>query len=281
MSKEKHVVSYLPDFLMGSFNESERETIQSHLKSCPACRREYESMSMLWNALGNLPEEKPSPAMAERFNAMLAAYEQGIRLGESRWSPLQSLNAFIDRVWPKQPAVQFALTLAVLLVGLVVGSRFDNRLPALGGDSPGGDTELAQLRGEVHAMSRMLAVSLLQQQSAGDRIKGVSWTERLSQPDDQVIGALIQTLNYDPTVNVRLAALDVLMKFGERPEIQRMFLESLRKQTSPLLQLALVDVVTELKVPDAAKAFNELLKETKLNPTVKDRVTERLPQLNR
>ena len=130
-------------------------------------------------------------------------------------------------------------------------------------------------------MSRMLAVSLLQQQSAGDRIKGVSWTERLSQPDDQVIGVLIQTLNYDPTVNVRLAALDALMKFGDRPEIQRMFLESLKKQTSPLLQLALVDVVTELKVADAARAFKELLKETKLNPTVKDRVTERLPQLSR
>jgi anti-sigma factor RsiW len=281
MSKEKHIVSLVPDFLMGSFNESERQTIQSHLNSCPACRREYESLSMLWNALGNLPEEKPSPAMAERFNAMLAAYEQGIRHGESRWSLLQSLNAFFDRFWPKQPAIQFALTLAMLVTGLVVGSRFENRVSAVGGDSAKSDTELAQLRGEVHAMSRMLAVSLLQQQSAGDRIKGVSWTERLVQPDDQIIGALIQTLNYDPTVNVRLAALDALIKFGNRSEIQQTFLESLKKQTSPLVQLALIDVVTELKVLDAVATFNEMLKLAKLNPTVKDRIAERLPQLSR
>ena len=280
MTQRGHVVDLLPDFLTGSFDETERETIQSHLKTCPSCRREYESLSMLWNALGNLPAEKPSPAMAERFNAMLAAYEQGIRHGESKSSFVQPLDALLLRIWPKQPAVQFALTLAVLLIGLVVGSRFNAQTGAVSEIAQGRETELAQLRGEVHAMGRMLAISLLQQQSASERLKGVSWTERITQPDDQVMGALIQTLNYDPTINVRLAAIDALMKYGDTPDIQRVFLESLKKQSSPLIQIALVDIVTELKVPDAGTAFNEMLKEKGLNPAVRDRINTRMTQLN-
>lgn len=281
MTKEQHVVSLLPDFLVGSFTKSERESIQSHLKNCSACRREYESLSMLWNSLGSLPDEKPSPAMRERFNAMLAAYDQGIRHGSSKESLWQSLNGIVEWFWPKQPFIQFAMTLAVLALGLMVGSRVDNRSGVAGTGSPAGEMELVQLRGEIHAISRMLAVSLLQQQSASDRIKGVSWTERISQPDDQIIGALVQTLNFDANVNVRLAAMDALTKYGDRPDIQHVFLESLKKQTSPLVQLALVDVVTELKVPEAATAFNDVLKEAKLNPAVKDRITTRLPQLTR
>jgi len=277
MTTQQHIVDLLPDFLMGSFTESERSNIQSHLKACAACGREYESLSMLWNSLSALPEEKPSPAMRERFNAMLSAYEQGIRHGEtlSFW---QSLNGFIGRFWPTQPAVQFAMTLLLLVGSFVLGSRTGSEgLPSAAQASDA--TELAELRGEVQAMGRMLAVSLLQQRSASERIKGVSWTERLPVADEQVIGTLVQTLNYDPNVNVRLAAMDALTKYSEEPEVSSSMVESLAKQTSPLVQLALVEVLAQLKIPGAAAMFRQMLKDEQLNKTVKERIQERLTQL--
>ncbi|MGH2568036.1 MAG: HEAT repeat domain-containing protein [Bacteroidota bacterium] len=274
----QHVIDLLPDFLMGSFTESERGSIQSHLKSCSACRREYESLSMLWNSLGALPEEKPSPAMRERFNAMLSAYEQGIRHSEKS-SVWVTLNGFIGRFLPQQPALQFAMILVLVVGGFVVGSRSADGLTSAGEEQPDNQTELAELRGEVQAMSRMLAVSLMQQQSASERIKGASWTERLPQPDEQVIGTLIQTLNYDPNVNVRLAAMDALTKYADEPEVRETLVESLAKQTSPLVQLALVEVVAELKIPGAATVFRQILKDEQINQTVKERIQQRLAQL--
>ncbi|MCI0707437.1 MAG: HEAT repeat domain-containing protein [Ignavibacteriae bacterium] len=277
MTTQQHVVDLLPDFLMGSFTEPERSSIQTHLKSCAACRKEYESLSMLWNSLSTLPEEKPSPAMRERFNAMLSAYEQGIRHG-AKSSFWESLNAIFARLLPKQPAIQFALMLVLVVGGFTLGSRSADGIVSDGIEQDS-QTEIAQLRGEVQAMSRMLAVSLLRQQSASERIKGASWTERLTQPDEQVLGTLVKTLNYDPNVNVRLAAMDALTKYAEEPEVRETFVESLTKQTSPLMQIALVEVIAELKIPGAASAFREILKSEQINETVKERIQQRLSEL--
>lgn len=277
MMTQQHVIDLLPDFLMGSFTESERSSIQTHLKSCHACRREYESLSLLWNSLSALPEEKPSPAMRERFNAMLSAYEQGIRHGETS-SVWETLNQFISRFLPSQPAIQFAMMFVLVVGSFVLGSRSEDGLE-WGGNGQDDQIELAELRGEVLAMSRMLAISLLQQQSASERIKGASWTDRLSQPDEQVIGTLVQTLNYDPNVNVRLAAMDALTKYSEEPEIRETLIGSLAKQTSPLVQLALVEVIAELNIPGAATVFRQILQSKEINQTVKERIQERLTQL--
>jgi len=270
---QQHVIDLLPDFLMGSFTESERSSIQTHLKSCAACRREYESLSLLWNSLSALPEEKPSPAMRERFNAMLSAYEQGIRHGETS-SVWETLNQFIGRFLPSQPAIQFAMMFVLVVGSFVLGSRSEDGFES-GGNGQDDQIELAELRGEVLAMSRMLAISLLQQQSASERIKGAS----LSQPDEQVIGTLVQTLNYDPNVNVRLAAMDALTKYSDEPEIRETLIGSLEKQTSPLVQLALVEVIAELNLPGAATVFRQLLEKEQLNQTVRERIQQRLSQV--
>ena len=56
-------------------------------------------------------------------------------------------------------------------------------------------------------MRQLVTLSLLQQQSAGDRLQGVNWSYRVEQPDTAVLAALLTTVNHDPNVNVRLAAV--------------------------------------------------------------------------
>ena len=125
MDTNKHVIDLLPDFLAGTFDESDRNAIQSHLQSCSSCRQEFESLSTLWNTLGVLPDAKPGPQVRQRFNAMLAAYEQGIRHASSRASMLSRLDAFIGRLWPQRPAFQFGIAVLMLMLGGIVGSRID------------------------------------------------------------------------------------------------------------------------------------------------------------
>src|SRR5919112_916623 len=64
--------------------------------------------------------------------------------------------------------------------------------------------QVSELRGELRGMREMVAMTLLQQDSAIGRLQGVSWSHQLERPSDQVLATLLETLQYDPNVNVRL-----------------------------------------------------------------------------
>ncbi|MBI3580058.1 MAG: HEAT repeat domain-containing protein, partial [Ignavibacteriales bacterium] len=183
------------------------------------------------------------------------------------------LNELLEHVWPKQPAFQLTIAVVFLFVGYVIGFRVD-------GAKDNSREEVAQLRNEVLNMQRLVTLSLLKVGSASERMKGVSWSEQIRQPDTEVMGALVQALNYDPNVNVRLAAMDALTKFADQPEIKHVLVQSLPKQSSPLIQLALVDVIAETKNTEAAGTFKQMLEQQNLNQTVKERIKERMADLS-
>jgi hypothetical protein len=163
--------------------------------------------------------------------------------------------------------------LVALLVGYLIGARVD-------GGNGSSATEIAQLRSDVQSMQRLVMMSMLKMQSASDRIQGVSWTERITRPDEEVVSALFETLNYDPNVNVRLTALDAVSKLYNQPGIKRSLLEALLKQSSPLLQLAIVEVVSQSRDAEAAATLRQLLKIRDLNKTVRERVEKILKDLS-
>ncbi|HLF20754.1 MAG TPA: HEAT repeat domain-containing protein [Bacteroidota bacterium] len=277
MTSSKHVIELLPDFLMGTFNEHERADIQSHLQSCTGCRQEYESLSMLWSSLGTLPEQKPSQALRERFFAMLSAYEQGIHHAASRPSAWTRLNELFARFWPTQPIVQFAMAIILFLIGGVVGSRIDQNIDQT--IKTESNTEIAQLRGEVLAMSRMLAVSLLQQQSASERLRGVSMSYQLEEGDQELTGALLNTLQFDASPNVRLAALDALTRLMDQDRVRKELIHSLPTQSSPMVQLAMVELMVQTQDQESKPVLQKLLLDPKIDKTVKKRVEQSIKQI--
>ena len=75
---------------------------------------------------------------------------------------------------------------------------------------------MAQLRGQVENLRQMVALSMLQQQSPSARMRGVTYSEKIAQPDPQVLDALLQAVNHDSNVNVRLSAVDALAEVRHR-----------------------------------------------------------------
>jgi hypothetical protein len=273
MKRPNHILGQLPDYLAGSVSSADRLKIERHLRSCPSCKAEYETLTKLWSELGHLPEERPSERLRERFYAELGRHKKLREREAMREHPwLDRLNGLLGRLWPKQPAFQLAVALVCLLGGYVIGFRIDG-----GGQSGNGD--VAQLRAEVQNMQRLVMMSLLKTESASERIKGASWSERISRPDEEVLGALFETLNYDLNVNVRLAALEALAKLSDLPNVRQQLLSSLVKQTSPLIQLALVEVIAEVLDDQAIGTFRQLLKDPNLNKTVRERIEQRLKDL--
>src|SRR5678810_726677 len=96
-------------------------------------------------------------------------------------------------------------------------------------------------------MRQMVALSLMQQQSASERLKGVNWSYQLQQPGNDVLRALLDTLIHDSNVNARLATVDALRQFGDKPVVRRGLIDAMTRGDSPMVRVALIDLAVDLQ----------------------------------
>ncbi len=267
-----HVQDRLAEYLSDDLGRKERAEIDAHLQACTLCREEYDTLLRLWSKLGALPEEKPSEEVRIRFHSMLEAYQEGLRRAPSSSGALAAVNIILEKFWPSQPVTQFGLAVLLLLVGAFAGTRF--------GGGSGDRNEISQLRGEVRHMGQLLTISLLSQQSASERLRGVAWSSQMDQPDEQVVSALLRALKYDSNVNVRLAAIDALGKSVTDPEIGRQVIETLPRESSPLVQIALIDLLVQERVEKSADVLKTMAKDPSVDKAVKQRIATGLGELS-
>lgn len=256
---------WIPDYIAGSLDEHSRRTLEAHMAACERCRKEVSSISALWTNLGMLPEAQPSENMRARFFTALEAYQHGLEQGKQRAHFKDWLNGWFLSWWPKQPAIQFGMAFVLLIVGFFLGNQSQ-----FGG---GSGSEVRQLREDFTQMQRLVALSMLDQQSPIDRLKGVTFSYRLQKPDRQVVDALLNTLNRDPSVNVRLAALDALLQFSEQDEVREGLIASLANQSSPMVQVALIDLLVEIQEKQSLGVLNNFASGDSINTIVKERAT--------
>ena len=242
---ERQLSSYLEDRL----NAVDRDAFASHARGCEICQVELN----LWDRLATLPAPPPPPNLERAFQAMLR------RETSSRVTP----------IWQK-PALGWAAAAILALGGFFVGAQFGGQRPK---------SELEDLRSEMRRMKTLVAMSLLQQQSAVERLRGVNYSGHLENPEEVVVTALVQTLRSDSSIDVRLAAADALRKYSTRPKVSMAMVDALQSQDSPMMQLALIDTLVELQDRRAELPLRHLARETSVNPAVKQRIEKALREL--
>jgi anti-sigma factor RsiW len=263
----------LPDYLQGRLGADRAGVVEKHLAECAACGEE----ASLWKKLALLPEEQPSPALESRFKAMLESYQEGrwektSLAAEKIKTPVPMLWGLGN--WRQLPAAGIVWACIFLFCGFLIGRQSDR------GDSTEVKKQLADLQGELAATRQTVALSMLQQQSASQRLEGVSWSTRLLEPDPKVMGALMHTVRFDNSVDVRLAALDALGRYADRPEVRRELVDVLQTSQSPMVQVALIDLLVDLHDKSAVPQFKKFQQDPHVNPTVKKRVDWGIQQLN-
>lgn len=263
--------NHISDLLLDQLDNETKSEIEQHLSICQACEAEIKNLSAVWAKLGSIPEEQPSADLRLRFDTMLEAYQQGLRQATVRKNWREVVNSWLEKWLPRQPIFQLATATILLIIGVVIGSRLNLV------KSPNG--EMAQLRSEVQNMQRMVALSLLKQQSPSERLQGVSLSYQLEQPNSEILTTLLNTLKYDPNVNVRLATVDALYLFSDRPMIRQGLIESLARQESPLVQIEIIDLLVEIREKRSIQALRQLIKDNHLNPDVRERAKWGIGQL--
>jgi hypothetical protein len=254
--------------------------LEAHLAACESCRTEAWDLRRIWRELERLPEEEPGAEMSARFSAMLAPHlaaagRRGAlrRLAERA---VAGLEGNLERWLPRRALAQAALVAAALVAGVFAGA---GRLPLTGGGAAA-HGEIAGLRQEVRSLSQLVTISLLKEDSASERLRGVSFGRQAGAGDERVLGALLDTLSHDPDVNVRLAAVDALAPTVGRPMVRDQLLQEVARQSSPMVQIALIDVLLAHDRAGSSQRLLDLGADPTLDPTVRGYLRSRLHQLS-
>jgi hypothetical protein len=132
---------------------------------------------------------------------------------------------------------------------------------------------------QVAAARRVLGFNQAGNTSASERIQVVRQITNLPGADEELIQILVNTLNFDDNVNVRLAACQALYHFGQTPRVREAFIQSLRIQTDPNVQVALIDVLTALEEKRALREMQRLTQDSTVLEIVRLRAQQGVGKL--
>ena len=288
----KEIQAKLIDWLDGSLDAATAATIGEHGASCAECSREARELKELLVNMKNSPMEVPPPVLRESFDTMLqselnmlttaniiqefpAEGQGGQPEGKSGQTDSRSGQTgktirlpFAGPVW------RVAAALVILGSGIGIGAALKSR-PA---PEVSTNETLVALRQEVKEMKEEVMLNMIDDESASQRIKAVSYAEDMPSPNQQVIDVLVNTLNRDKNVNVRLAALYSLQRFSDRRAVRDSLVNSLRNQTEPIIQVVLINLLAEKRDARAIAPIRDIMTDKKTLKEVKDAAQRSLKQ---
>ena len=260
----------IPDYLTGQLTPETLQEFEAHVRECAGCQAELKQMESAWVNIGRLPQEEPTPALRGRFYSMLER-EKRLASEAEREPWFNRLEGWLALWWPRRPALQLASAVLLLIAGLFLGSRIN----------PGANrsAEIAELRNEIRQMHQMASLSLLDQDSPSERLRGVNLSTALAEPSDALLTSLTHTLKEDPNANVRLAAADALLHFRDEPGVLDAAMDCLAQEPSPMVQVALVDLLIAIQEKRALEALKNFIQVRDINPSVREFAESRIGDL--
>jgi anti-sigma-K factor RskA len=265
MSEHRHE-ELIMDYLSGNLDQAQQKEFEAKVASGEIAATEVAAAQAAFNAFYALPEPEPGPGLEAKFRQLLDTEKQKVRpVGPAfAWGDLwRQLNILLS------PA-KFAYSLVIFFAGfLVAWLAFAPKQ-----QSREHDLEVKMLAAELSQMKQVLFTTLIEQPLAVDRLKAVNISREMTNADERVIGALFHSLNNDPNVNVRLAAVEALKKHTASPAVRTGLIKSINQQDSPMVQIALAELMEALQEKNAVPQLERLLENEETNELVKDKIKE-------
>lgn len=267
--KCEDVAAAIPDHLTGEGDAALYAGVEAHMAECAPCRTEIEGLSETWARLRVLEEVRPSPALRAAFYAMLEAYPRDEEaappaLAKRRW-------------WSPRPwawALRPAAALLVLGLGFALGRS--SLAPRV---EPAGGAAMATTNPGAAGSGPGTPLALIKDASARERLEGVAMASQVEHPNEALLNALLDTVENDSNVNVRLKAVESLFLFTHQPGIRERLTQSLARQTSPVVQIALIDLLVASREKQAAEALAQLIKNRQIRPEVREHAESGIKRL--
>lgn len=235
----------LPEYIDRKLDDTTSGAIRSHLESCPSCRALHSELSSFLNYMDSFPAPEVPEGMKEEFEGMVASLE----------IPEKKTVRLIP-VWLKVAAM-VVFFFGTYWLGYRVGS---------------GKSELVQnqLTSELSAQKQQVLLASLRDYTGPQKIEAVYNISASANVSDELINALVYTMNSDKNTNVRLAAISALSGMMDKNgRVKTELIRSLTVQENPLLQISLIQVLTEKGVKEAKEQIETITNNEKTDESVK------------
>ena len=177
---------------------------------------------------------------------------------------IQRLNLF-----NKNTFYRVAAAVTLVLVGYLGSLWVDNIR----------QSDFQVLENELIDMKELVIKTMMKQESASERIQGVLTVNELKEPDEEILNALITTMNYDDNVNVRMAALEALTNFAEYEMVKNAFIQALLNQDNPTIQIKLISILVNMEEKRAVDPIQKMIDDENISTFVRDEAQYGLYQL--
>ena len=257
--KEEHILRIM-DYLDDPEDPEKQATVQQLIAAGELSEHELTQWTTTFHQTRQLAQPVPSDRLRANVYDIIR-----------RETPRQEHTFSWLPDWWYHSAVQLAGATLLVLLGVALGFWLR--------PTSAYETQLTALSGEVQRMREMMILTLLEQPSATQRLKAVSISTELSQTDEKIYQALLKTLNHDPQVNVRLAALDALLDYADQPLVRQGLIEAIPQQESPLVQITLAETMVQLQEKRSVDELRTLLRQQSLNEDAEQEIKKSIQQL--
>ncbi len=262
ISHEK-IKTLLPLYLEGVLDAEEIKLLEGHLTDCEECKKELEGYKILSKAFKEEEVAKPSNNLEIEF--LKALNEEKNK--QNKVIPLRKKNT--ENLGFKN-LIRIAAGIALLIGAFMMGKMQEAKKA---------DSELALLRNETLKIKETAMLSLMENQSASKRIRGVNYIEDFTQPDEDILKALTDRMLYDENTNVRMAAVEALSNYTSSKSVKMAFVNALEKEKNPSVQIAIIKNLVRIQEKKATGPMKKLLNQEDTQPFIKEEIKKGLPQI--
>ncbi len=261
MEQEKFDI-WMMEYLSGELDENRQLEFENYLQEHQKRKDDFDTLSVAWNEMDRAKIPEPSEKMDTAFFDMLGSEKEMKKHEKFSW--FLSLQSYFGPI--RKP--QFAFGMLLLSIGLGIGYLFNSNKSNVTEPGP------VIVNNETEKVREQLVLTLLAQPSANKRLQAVNEASKLNDANEHIMKALFTTLNHDPNINVRLVAIESLAKYVENPEVRMGLVKSIAMQDSPLVQIALADLMVALQEKTSIDSMKRLLQQPDIDKTVKQKLEE-------
>lgn len=235
----------LPEYIDGKLDKATREKVEAHLENCSACKAQLSEMRSFLAFMSSVPAPEVPLGMQEDFENMLKSLEVQ-----------EKKKVRLIPAWTKI-AASVVLAFGTYWMGYKTGTH---------------KSEVVQneLASEISAQKQQVLLASLRDYTGPQKIEAVYAISNTSNVSNDLIDALVHTMNSDKNTNVRLAAITALSGMMDKNNrIKKELIKSLAIQENPLLQISLIQVLTEKGVKEAKEPIENITNNEKTDESVK------------
>lgn len=236
------------DYLDNTLDDARCLEVDKHISSCERCRDEVNAFQDIFQSISASKMEQPDETLKINFYHMLKSEMDAVKVdGEDR------TKKHSIRLWPSS-VLKIAAGIALIISGAFLSYIIYQSV-----GSSSSSARLGYKNDQGKEKNEMAMFTLLNEESPSQRIKALNDVEDNESLDPKVLNALIRVLNNDQNVNVRIAAAYTLSKYLKTPMVRDSIVESLGKQTEPVIQIVLMNILTEKMEKKAVTPMQEII----------------------